>query len=46
MYKITFFFPNKKLFSSGRGSFLALSVAGHAGDPPVNGASVGPARVP
>ena len=35
------------LFSSGRGSFLALSAAGHAGDLPVyNGASVGSGRAP
>ena len=31
-------------FSSGRGSFLVLSVAGHAGDP--HGASAGPGRGP
>ena len=42
-----FFFRNKLFFSSGRGSFLALSAAGHAGDPPVHhGASVGPGRAP
>ena len=46
MYKPVVF-PEYKLFSSGRGSFLALSAAGHAGSPPVHdGASVGPGRVP
>ena len=35
-----------KLFSPGRGSFLALSVAGHADDPHVYyGACLGPGRV-
>ena len=41
------FFRNTKLFSSGRRSCLALSAAGHAGDPPVHhGASMGPDRAP
>ena len=35
------------LFSSGRGSFLALSAAGHAGGPRVHhGANVDPGRAP
>ena len=42
-----YFFRRTKLFSSGRASFLALSAAGHAGDPRVHhGASVGPGRAP
>ena len=41
------FLRNTTLLSSARGSFLALSAAGHAGDPPVHhGASVGPDRAP
>ena len=44
---IYIYFSEYKTVSSGRGSFLALSAAGHAGDPPVHhGASVGPGRVP
>ena len=43
-YKINFF-QNTQLFCSGRGSFLELSAAGHAEDPPVRGgSSVGPGR--
>ena len=46
MYK-NVFFRNTKLFPSGRGSFLALAVAGHAwGSLMHHGASVGPGRAP
>ena len=34
------------IFSGARGSFLALSAAGHAGGAPVHGASLGPGRAP
>ena len=47
MYKIVFFFRHTKFSSSGRGTFIVLSAAGHAGAPPVHdGASVGPGRAP
>ena len=43
-----FFFVDIGIFcSSGRGSFLALSAAGHAGNMPEHqGASLGPGRAP
>ena len=42
-----FFFDICTFFSGARGSFIALSAAGHAGGPPVNhGASVGPGQAP
>ena len=47
--KLTFFsgIQSTKLFFFVRGSFLALSAAWHARDPPVHqGASVGPGRAP
>ena len=40
------FSRNTKLFSCGRGFFPALSIAGHAGVPPVHGASLCPGRAP
>ena len=45
-YVLSFFFAHwKDLSSSGRGSFLALSVAGHAGNPrSFYSASLGPNR--
>ena len=42
-----FIFNICTLFYGARGSFLALSAAGHAGGPPVrHGASLGPGRAP
>ena len=47
MYKMHFVVHIYKLFSDGRGSFLALSAARHAGDPRVHyGASLAPGRAP
>ena len=40
------FFRNTQLFSSGRGSFLALSAAGNRGPPVHHGASLGPGPAP
>ena len=41
------FFNICRLFSGARGSFLALSAAGHAGGAPVHhGASLGSGRAP
>ena len=45
MYKIALSSEIQNVLSSGRGSFLALSAAGHGEGPAVHdGASVGPGR--
>ena len=47
MYQCIFFFNVCALFSGARGSFLALSAAGHAGGPPAHHcASLGPGWAP